>query len=231
MGRKGQKRTQRAQCGKGVVNSRTRIGGRGGQASTHYSSSSSRGKLHVVSSSRRQIGRPRRIDIDLSAVSRAMVSIDQSRVSPADQPKQANRKDRKPTREQRKPKNQKPRTNPEKRKVKNRILTPKEQPERAAADFALDEVEPLVRGLLVHAQRHRDVRGLAERGVLRRVVALTEVVHAVARRGESGGRGATSAREERGEERHTPACHGDDVFQEQGTYKYRMTTCMDVGGS
>ena len=27
------------------------------------------------------------------------------------------------------------------------------------------------------------------------------------------------------------ACHNDDVFQEQGTYKYRMTTCMDVGGS
>ena len=60
---------------------------------TYYSSSSSRGKLHVVSSSRRQIGRPRRIDIDLSAVSRAMVSIDQSRVSPADQP-EAGRKTR-----------------------------------------------------------------------------------------------------------------------------------------
>lgn len=35
---------------------------------THYSSSSSRGKLHVVSSSRRQIGRPSRMDMDLSAV-------------------------------------------------------------------------------------------------------------------------------------------------------------------
>ena len=67
------------------------------------------------------------------------------------------------------------------------MLTPKQQPERAAADLALDEVEPLVRGLLVHAQRHRDVRGLAERGVLRRVVALAEVVHAVAGAGEGGG--------------------------------------------
>ena len=35
---------------------------------THYSSSSSLGKLHVVSSSRREMGRPSRIDIDLSAV-------------------------------------------------------------------------------------------------------------------------------------------------------------------
>ena len=67
------------------------------------------------------------------------------------------------------------------------MLTAKQQPERAAADFTLDEVEPLVRGLLVHVQRHRDVRGLAERGVLRRVVALAEVVHAVAGAGEGGG--------------------------------------------
>ena len=52
--------------GEGVVNSREH-GGRGVTA-THYSSSSSRGKLHVVSSSRRQIGRPRRMDMDLSAI-------------------------------------------------------------------------------------------------------------------------------------------------------------------
>ena len=157
---------------------------------THYSSSSSRGKLHVVSSSRRQIGRPRRIDIDLSAVSRAMVSIDQSRVSPADQPEQANRENRiaeKTQNEKCKTKNPNAKSKPEMRRKKTRMLTPKEQPERAAADLALDQVEPFVRGLLVHAQRHRDVRGLAERGVLRRVMALAEVVHAVARRGESGG--------------------------------------------
>lgn len=52
-----------------------RLGGAGGKV-TYYSSSNSRGKLHVVSSSRRHIGRPNNIDMDLSAIgpSRAQVS-------------------------------------------------------------------------------------------------------------------------------------------------------------
>lgn len=43
------------------------LGQASGVVTTYYSSSSSRGKLHVVSSSRRQIGRPKRMDMDLSA--------------------------------------------------------------------------------------------------------------------------------------------------------------------
>lgn len=43
------------------------LGTRPKEWDTYYSSSSSRGKLHVVSSSRRLIGRPRRMDMDLSA--------------------------------------------------------------------------------------------------------------------------------------------------------------------
>lgn len=45
-----------------------RLGGSDKEKVTHYSSSNSRGKLHVVSSSRRQIGRPNNIDMDLSAI-------------------------------------------------------------------------------------------------------------------------------------------------------------------
>ena len=65
----------------------------------------------------------------------------------------------------------------------------------------------------MHAQSDSDVRGLSKGSMLCRIVTLTEVVHAVAGRGGEPGNARTS-----------PRAAGP-------THKYRMTTCMDVGGS
>ena len=107
----------------------------------------------------------------------------------------------------------------------------------------------------MHAQRDRDVRGLAERRVLRRVVALAKVVHAVSvpvvvvvpreqRARQPGGaddghgagwdgssRGAGKGRE--GTARKGARSQSSESADGCGekTHRYRTTTCIDVGGS
>jgi hypothetical protein len=61
------------------------------------------------------------------------------------------------------------------------MLTSKQKPENPSADFAFDWVEAVVARLFVHAEGDGNVRSFAEGGMLRCVVALTEVVDAVAR--------------------------------------------------
>jgi hypothetical protein len=64
--------------------------------------------------------------------------------------------------------------------VDAKALTVKQQPESPPADLTLDRVQTLVRCLLVHAQRDRDVGCLAKRGMLRGIVTLAKVIAAVA---------------------------------------------------
>ena len=61
------------------------------------------------------------------------------------------------------------------------MLTAKQEPERPPPDLALDEIEPFVRRLFVHPQGHGNVRRLAKRRMLRRVMALAKMVHTVAK--------------------------------------------------
>ena len=60
-----------------------------------------------------------------------------------------------------------------------RVRTPEKQPKGPSTNFALNEVQALVRRLLVHAKSDGDVRCLAECSVLRCIVALAEVVYRV----------------------------------------------------
>lgn len=55
----------------------------------------------------------------------------------------------------------------------------KEQPEGSAPDFALDRVQSLVRCFLMKPEGHSNMCSLAKGCVLRRVMALTEVVHTI----------------------------------------------------
>lgn len=60
-----------------------------------------------------------------------------------------------------------------------RVRTPEKQPKGPSSNFALNEVQALIRRLLVHAKSDGDVRCLAEGCVLRCIVALAEVVYRV----------------------------------------------------
>lgn len=59
------------------------------------------------------------------------------------------------------------------------LVRSKEQPEGSAPDFALDRVQSLVRCFLMKPEGHSNMCSLAKGCVLRRVMALTEVVHTI----------------------------------------------------
>jgi hypothetical protein len=58
--------------------------------------------------------------------------------------------------------------------------TSEEQPKCSAPHFALDGIEAFIGRFLVHAQRHGNVTGFAETGVLCCIVTLAEVIDTVA---------------------------------------------------